>query len=145
MLIRKNVLAAMAVLALAGSAFAAQGTATKPAASSKATAVQSKQAMPAKSKAAAPAGHSKSAKPALHQVTGTVVSADATKLVISHEVKGKREEMSFTLSPDTQKSGTLEYGAHASVKYRVENGENVATWVKVTAAAKAKHSRMKKS
>lgn len=137
MMNRQNLLAAVGILALAGSALAAQGTATKPATSHSATPAQSKHSMPAQSKAAA-AAETKSAKPALHEATGTVVSADATKLVLSHSVRGKRQEMTFALNPETQKQGSLDAGAHAIVKYRTENGENVATSVSAK-TARAKH------
>lgn len=123
---RKNLLSVMGMLLLAGSAVAAQGTGAKPTTSSRAG--QPKQATPAQTKAAAPVS-SKAAQPALHEAAGTVVSADATKLVISHMVKGKREEMSFTLNPETQKHGSLDVGTQAMVKYRMESGENVATQV----------------
>lgn len=129
---QKRILSVMAIVLLAGTALAAQGT--KPAAS-RTSAAQTKQALPSQSKA----GETKSAMPAQHEAAGTVVSADATKLVISHMVKGKREEMSFALSPETQKHGSLDAGAQAMVKYRMENGENVATHI-TAKPAKSKYS-----
>ena len=86
------------------------------------------------------AGQAKSAKPAkatTHDASGTVVSVNATSLVISHKVKGKDEQMTFVLNPETKREGKLDVGSHANVKYRSENNENVATMVKGTAA---KHS-----
>ena len=83
---------------------------------------------------------SKSAKPAkatTHDASGTVVSVNATSLVISHKVKGKDEQMTFVLNPETKREGKLDVGSHAAVKYRSENNENVATMVK---GAAAKHS-----
>ena len=86
------------------------------------------------------AGQSKSTKPAkatTHDASGTVVSVNATSLVISHKVKGKDEQMTFVLNPETKREGKLDVGSHATVKYRSENSENVATMVK---GAAAKHS-----
>jgi hypothetical protein len=77
-----------------------------------------------------PAKHAKAATAMhTHVASGTVVSADESKLVLSHKVKGKTQEMSFSLSADTQKTGDLKAGAKATVHYRTENGENVATAV----------------
>jgi len=80
--------------------------------------------------------HTKSAAAAApmhtHVASGTVVSADESKLVLSHKVKGKAQEMSFTLNSDTQKSGDLKAGAKATVHYKTENGQNVATDVKAS-------------
>jgi hypothetical protein len=86
------------------------------------------------------AAQSKSTKPAkatTHEASGTVVSVNATSLVISHKVKGKDEQMTFVLNPETKREGKLDVGSHATVKYRSENNEHVATMVKGTAA---KHS-----
>lgn len=131
---QKKILSAAGALLLAGAGLAAQGTGTKPA-TSHAPAAQSKQALPSQSKASA----TKSATSAQHEVAGKVVSADATTLVISRMAKGKSEEMSFALSPETQKHGSVETGARVVVKYRVENGENVATHVTARSAS-AKHA-----
>lgn len=121
MKIQKKFWILVAILSLAGSAFAAQGTpAAKPEPSRKPASAM-----------------------ALHEVTGTVVSADATKLVISHVVKGKSEETSFMLGPETAKSGKLEPGLHAMIKYRMDNGQNVATLVKTSAPAHVKHASRK--
>src|SRR5262249_16023738 len=81
----------------------------------------------------------KSAKPAkasTHEASGTVVSSSATSLVLSHKVKGKDEQMTFVVNPETKKEGKLDTGSHVSVKYRTENNENIATSVKGSAAKK---------
>ena len=86
------------------------------------------------------AAQTKSTKPAkatTHEASGTVVSASATSLVISHKVKGKDEQMTFVLNPETKKEGKIDTGSHATVHYRVENSENIATTVKGSAAKKA--------
>jgi len=127
----QKVLTGIAVLALAGSALAAQGSSAKQALVGKAGQGETQKLTKAKS--------AEPTKTVLREGTGTVVSADATKLVISRMVKGKSEEMAFTLGPETQKIGNLEPGAKAKVKYRVEYGENVATLVKASPAAHTKH------
>lgn len=68
---------------------------------------------------------------------GTIVSFTATSLVLSHEVKGKKVETTFVLNPETKQEGTLAVGAKATVHYRVENKEKVATQVKVEGAKPA--------
>lgn len=134
----QKALTGMAVLALAGSTLAAQGSSVKKAWVGKAGQGETQKLTKAKS-----APLAKPTKSVLREGTGTVVTADATRLVISHKVKGKNEEMTFTLVPETQKTGILEPGALAKVKYRVEDGENVATLVKASPAAHTRHSTKK--
>lgn len=66
-----------------------------------------------------------------HEASGTISSFTETKLVLTHKVSGKDEQMNFVLDPSTQRKGTLAAGAHAVVNYRVENKENIATKVEV--------------
>ncbi len=101
----KLTMCALAVTLLAGAAFA-----------------QAPAAKPAKHAKAASAMHTRVA-------TGSVVSVDESKLVLSHKVKGKAQEMSFDLNGDTHKMGDLKAGAKATVHYKVDNGSNVATSV----------------
>ena len=70
----------------------------------------------------------------VHQATGTISSVDANKLVLSHKVKGKEEETTFVLNDQTKKEGELKPGEHATVHYKIENKEDVATMVKVSPA-----------
>lgn len=72
---------------------------------------------------------------------GTIVSYSATSLVLSHTVKGKKVETSFVLNPETKQEGTLTNGAEATVHYRMENKEKVATMVKVHAPAAPKATK----
>jgi hypothetical protein len=67
-----------------------------------------------------------------HQATGTITSVDANNLVISHKVKGKEEQSTFAMNDQTKKQGDLKTGERATVHYRSENGQNVATVVKVS-------------
>lgn len=68
----------------------------------------------------------------IHQTTGTISSLTSTSLVLSHKrLKVKATETTFVLNPKTKKEGHLEKGAKATVFYRVENDEKVATKVTV--------------
>ena len=77
--------------------------------------------------------------------TGSIVSATDDSLVLSHRVKGQQEQMTFNLTPATKKDGSLDAGAHATIHYNVENGNNVATTVKATPAKAAASSKKPKS
>jgi hypothetical protein len=84
--------------------------------------------------------------PKMKVASGSVVSVDDSKLVISHKVGGKAQETTFALNQDTKKDGELAAGAKATVHYNVVNGENVATAVKAGAAkhaAKASSTKAK--
>ncbi len=82
----------------------------------------------------------------IHQATGTISSVTNTSLVLSHKVlKVKEKETTFVLYPKTKKEGHLEKGAKATVFYRVEKNENVATRVKVHEAKPAAKPGAKKA
>ena len=70
--------------------------------------------------------------------TGTITSIDATKLVLSHTVSGKSQEMTFVLNPETKREGTLAAGGKVSVRYHAENNDQVATTVRAVTATTAK-------
>lgn len=72
-----------------------------------------------------------------HQATGTISSVDAASLALTHSVKGKEETTTFVLNDQTKKKGDLKAGEKATVHYMVENGQNVATSVTVSAAKMA--------
>src|SRR4051812_30399053 len=79
--------------------------------------------------------------------TGTISSVDASKLVITHKIKGKDEPMTFNLTPDTKKQGPMDPGSKVSVRYHTDAGQEVATSVTGSAAttAKAKTTGTKKA
>ena len=115
---------ALAILALVfgGTALASQ------------TAPSRQRTAAAGSKAAAPKA------PAARESTGTITSIDATRLVIARTVKGKNEQTSFVLTPETKREGDLTAGHKVSVKYHMENSDSVATLVRgPSASAKAKN------
>lgn len=76
---------------------------------------------------------------------GTVVSADAGSLVITHKVAGKDESMTFALDAQTKKTGDLVKDAVVTVHYTAAGGTNTATSVTATAprAAAAKKAPKK--
>ena len=110
----RNILKAtalVAMLAITGSAFAAQTPATtKKAASTKPAAVST------------------------HTTSGVVKSASDTSLVIT---KGGKDE-TFVVNSSTETKGTLDAGAHVTVHYKMDGKDMVATAVTVQPAKAAK-------
>jgi len=76
--------------------------------------------------------------PVTHQASGTITSAEAGSLVLSHMVKGKEEQTTFVLNDQTKKEGNLQAGTKAMVHYRVEGGQNIATLVNAAVPHKPK-------
>jgi len=116
----RNILKAtalVAMLALTGSAYAAQtpATAKKAAASAKPAAVSN------------------------HTTSGTVKSASDTSLVIS---KGGKDE-TFIVTSSTEKKGDVAPGAKVSVHYTVSGKEMTATAITVAPAKPAGKSKGK--
>lgn len=122
MLTRAVVIGALAAVPL--TAYAATGV--KPAA---------KQASAQSAKATA---RSSSARMATHSTRGVVKSMDANTLVVTRSGK-KGGDVTFTLTPATQKEGDLAVGSRVSVRYHDQNGSHVVTAVTArhTMAAKA--------
>ncbi|HYT66601.1 MAG TPA: hypothetical protein VEL51_09300 [Vicinamibacterales bacterium] len=69
----------------------------------------------------------KSAAVASHTTAGTVKSSSDTSLVIT---KGGKDQ-TFTLNSATEKTGTIENGAHVTVHYTMDGKNMVATAVTV--------------
>ncbi len=63
------------------------------------------------------------------RMSGTVVSSSASELVISSKFKGKAEQETFVLNPQTKTKGTLSNGERVIVHYKSENGQKVATMI----------------
>jgi hypothetical protein len=68
----------------------------------------------------------RTSKPASHSTNGTVKSIDATTLVITKPGQ-KKEEMTFVVTPSTQKEGTVDVGSMVSVRYTTEGKVMTAT------------------
>jgi Domain of unknown function (DUF5666) len=83
----------------------------------------------------APSTQSKPAKPAppaTHATTGIVKSIDATSVVVSKPGnKDPKKDMTFQITASTEKKGDLAVGSPVQVRYKTENGQNVATAVSV--------------
>jgi hypothetical protein len=71
----------------------------------------------------------KTSQPATHFTQGTITSIQANQIVITRTVRGKAGQMTFTLTPQTQRSGNLVAGTRVSVQYREANNQNIATAV----------------
>jgi len=110
-------------LIFSGAAQASQTAAPKPATAARSQSAASRKAS------------------AVHEISnsGVITSIDATRLVMTHKVKGKDEQATLVLTPETKREGTLTTGSRVSVRYRMENGDQVATLVRgQTVAAKTK-------
>src|SRR5205807_1380403 len=72
--------------------------------------------------------------PATHFTQGTIASIQSNQLVITKSVRGKTaqktEEITFTLTSQTQRTGNLIAGTRVSVQYREANKQNVAAAVR---------------
>jgi hypothetical protein len=80
--------------------------------------------------------------------SGTIVSADATTLVLTHKVNAKDVEMTFVLDAKTKTTGAMVKDAKVTVHYTVDGTTNKATSVTATpakAAAPAKATAPKKA
>jgi len=91
---------------------------------------------------AAPAKHSTKMAGDL-RISGTVVSSSASELVISSKVKGKAEQETFVLNPQTKTGGSLTNGERVVVHYKSENGQKVATMVSAHKMMAAKSTKSK--
>ena len=117
---------------VAASAGWAQGT--TPPAGSPPPAAQEKASEAKSATASAPALLEKAA--TLHELVGTISSITDNQLVLSRKVKDQPTDTSFILDASTKRLGTLKAGVRASVRYRMENGQNVVSVVKAMAPRK---------
>lgn len=84
-------------------------------------------AAPTARKQAADTSSSATMKSSTHHEFGVVNSMTDTDLTLTHTYKGKTENVTFKLDPDTKKLGNVDQGSHVEVYYKNENGEHVAT------------------
>jgi type 1 fimbria pilin len=61
------------------------------------------------------------------RISGTVVSSSNSELVLSSRIKGKAEQETFVVNPQTKTEGTLTKGERVMVHYKSENGKKIAT------------------
>ncbi len=77
---------------------------------------------------AAASKHSSNAS-GIMKMSGTVVSSTSSELVLSSKMKGKAEQETFVVNPQTKTRGTLSAGETVTVRYKNENGQKVATMI----------------
>lgn len=82
----------------------------------------------------------KTAQPATHFTQGTITSIQANQLVIAKTARGKAAQLTFTLTPETQRTGNLVAGTRVSVQYREVNNQNIAASVRELPADSAAKS-----
>ena len=84
----------------------------------------------------------KTAQPATLFTQGTIASITAKQLVISKTkpAKGKAAQMTFALTSETLRTGTLAAGTRVSVQYRQANNQNIAAAIRELPADSADKS-----
>ena len=63
------------------------------------------------------------------QMSGKIVSSNNSELVLSSKKNGKSENETFVVNSETKTKGTLTTGESATVHYKNENGQKVATMI----------------
>ncbi len=75
--------------------------------------------------------------------SGTISKVEADRLVLARKVSGKEKDTTFMLNAQTKREGELKSGERATVRYKIENGKDVATMVNASSTM-AKTSTSKK-
>jgi hypothetical protein len=70
------------------------------------------------------------------KMSGRIISSSNSELVLSSPAKGKGQQESFVINPETKTNGNLTAGSRATVRYKDENGQKVATMITAHAAHK---------
>ena len=84
------------------------------------------------------AATAKSTSMSAHRISGKIVSVNNSELTLASTVKGKSEQETFVINPQTKTAGTLNPGEKATVQYKSENGQKIATMISAHKAAPAK-------
>jgi hypothetical protein len=71
------------------------------------------------------------AKPAIYHRMGTISSVTGSNLLLERKANGKEQNTDFVLNSDTKKEGTLNKGEKATIYYRMDKKQRIATDVKV--------------
>ena len=84
----------------------------------------------------------KTAQPAKNFTQGTITSITANQLVITKTktARGKAAQMTFALTSETSRTGTLAAGTRVSVQYRQANNQNIAAAIRELPADSADKS-----
>lgn len=72
----------------------------------------------------------KNPQPATLFTQGSITSIQASQMVITRTVRGKAEQVTFVLTPQTQRTGNLVAGSRVSVQYRTVDNQNIAAAVR---------------
>lgn len=72
----------------------------------------------------------KTTQPATHFTQGKITSIAANQVVLNQTVRGKVQQVTFTMDSKTQRSGNLAVGTRVTVQYREESSQKVATAVR---------------
>jgi len=72
------------------------------------------------------------------KMSGTIVNSSNSELTLSAKVKGKSEQETFVINPETKTTGALSSGERATVSYKNENGKKVAMMVSTSKMAASK-------
>lgn len=95
------------------------------------TAILAVGALAAPARAGKPQMESQPSSDAAMLASGKVVSVADTGLTLEVKNAGKSEPVAFVTDKDTKVEGTLAVGAQAEVKYRQQDGNNVALAIRV--------------
>jgi hypothetical protein len=79
----------------------------------------------------------KTPKPSTHSTKGTIASVNGDTMVINQIVRGKAQQLTVTLTSETQRSGDLTAGHLVTVQYREEDQQKIATAVRESGAKAA--------
>ena len=71
------------------------------------------------------------------KMSGKIVTVNDTQLTLASTVKGKSEQETFVINPQTKKPVTLNPGERATVRYKNENGQKIATMISAHKASSA--------
>ena len=98
-----------------------------------------------KAKTNPPASQAKTTQPATHFTQGTITSMDSDKLVLNRKGRGKAQQVTFMLNPQTQRYGNLATGSRVTVQYREDNNQKIAAAVREMAGKAAGKAAKTKS
>jgi|SRR5437867_7732645 len=98
-----------------------------------------------KAKTDPPASQAKTIQPATHFTQGTIASIDSGTLVLSRKGRGKAQQVTFMLNPQTQRYGSLATGSRVTVQYREDNNQKIAAAVREMAGKAAGKAAKTKS
>jgi hypothetical protein len=71
----------------------------------------------------------------VYKMSGKIVSVNSSSLTLASKVKGKSEQETFVINPQTKTTGTLNPGEKAIVRYKNENGQKIATMIRAHKAS----------